>query len=113
MLNRRALLVSLTYSLLFGVASSSAADGDSWDGAWVGKWGERDSAEIRIVDGKIASYLFNGQSRDVTTKANSEKQFSFGNDKFEIVLTRISETTAEARFNSSTMGQSTALLSKR
>jgi hypothetical protein len=111
--NRRVILVSFAYSLFFGVASSFAADGDSWDGTWVGKWGDRDSSEIRIINGKIASYLFDGQSRDVTTKANSEKQFSFGNDKFEIVLTRISESTAEARFNSSSMGQSTALLSKR
>jgi hypothetical protein len=111
--SRRAILVSFTYSLLFGVASSFAADGDSWDGTWVGKWGDRDNAEIRIINGKIASYLFNGQSRDVTTRANNEKQFSFGNDKFEIVLTRTSASTAEARFNSSSMGQSTALLSKR
>ena len=111
MIDRRATIAALSLALLgFAVPAKAAS---SWDGVWTGKWGGKDETEVIIADGKIVRYSFKGDPRQVETKEASDTQFSFGNDVFTIVMTRTSETTATAQFQSNTMGQISATLTKR
>lgn len=112
MIDRRA-TIALSLALLAFAVPAKAASASSWDGTWTGKWGGKDETEVIIADGKIVRYSFKGDPRQVETKEASDKQLSFGNDVFTIVMTRTSETTATAQFQSNAMGQVSATLTKQ
>jgi len=112
-MDRRWILVSLPLVLLASISATKAAGPMSWDGAWTGLWGGADDTSIKIADNKVVGYSFKGTTQPVETGDVTEKQLSFGTNVFTITLTRTSETTAVAQFQSNTMGVTKANLTRQ
>ena len=108
---RRAILALVPLALL---ACAGAAFGASaWDGTWTGLWGGTDETSITIVDNKVVSYSFKGTTQPVATESAADKQIKFGTKLFSITITRLDDKTAQARFSSDAMGQTTADLTRQ
>lgn len=112
-IDRRAMLMSVPFTVLLSINRTKAESLVSWDGTWTGLWGGADDTSIKIVDNKVVGYSFKGTTQSVDTRNVTDKQFSFGTRLFTITLTRTSETTAVAKFQSDTMGVTKADLTKQ
>ena len=111
-LNRRALLIAAPLAPFLG-AGAALASPSSWDGVWTGLWGGTDETSMKIVDGKVVAYSFKGTTQPVETLSVADDKLSFGTKLFTIVLTRVSETKANAAFHGDTMGVAKADLTRQ
>jgi hypothetical protein len=111
-IDRRAILSIIPLAFV-GARAAKAASPTSWDGLWSGLWGGTDATSIQIVGDKVVGYSFKGTTQPVDTGNVTEKQLSFGTKLFTITLSRVSDTTATAQFQSDTMGVAKADLTRQ
>jgi hypothetical protein len=112
-IDRRAILSIIPLAFVGSIRVAKAANPTSWDGVWSGRWGGTDATTIEIIGNKVVGYSFKGTTQPVDTGNVTEAQLSFGTKLFTITLTRVSDTTATAQFQSDTMGVAKADLTKQ
>lgn len=95
------------------VALPSLAGDRSWDGVWEGSTEIGAKVSVRFEGGEVSAYRFRRQNISLGFSSTDARQAKFGAGAALVTVTRTGPNTANFMYESRSMGNAAATLSRR